>query len=94
MIESGKMAPAWDKMLLIARVLGTSIEEMAHLAAPTVPPLSYTQNIQGDSYTGNVVSTGPAVSAVAEQVIELFKRHGIVLRCAVCDERSRQEEGA
>ena len=89
-IENGQVAPPWDKMLLIARVLGTTIEEMAHLAPPTVPPLSYTQNIQGNSYTGNVVSTGPGAAEVAEKVMALFERYGVIFKCAVCEERERQ----
>ena len=94
MLESGQMAPAWDKMLLIARLLGTTIEEMAHLAPPSVPPLTYTQNIQGDSYTGNVVSVGPPVAEVAQQMLELFRAYGIPVKCSVCAERQQAEAHA
>ena len=92
-IEKGTTAPPWDKMLLVARLLNTTVEALAGLDPPPPPAsLQYTNNIQGDSYTDSVVVGGPPAAEVAKQVLVQLQQWGIYFRCPTCQAGLQEED--
>lgn len=93
LIEKGVTTPPWDKMLQIARILGTTVESLAGLCPPS-PPAAVSQqqvnNIHGDSYMDSVVVGALAPADIAQQVYAKLQQHGIYFRCAVCAESTEE----